>query len=83
MAAGGIVVPAYTTHTPRDHAHQLDDSGASFIICSSGRIGVGLIEVAKDRAGIKAAIIIPGAGQKTSILEKADTAFPIHKIEDL
>ena len=83
MAAGGIVVPAYTTHTPRDHAHQLDDSGASFIICSSGRIGTGLIEVAKDRTGIKAAIIIPGAGQKTSILEKADTAFPIHKIEDL
>ena len=83
MAAGGIVVPAYTTHTPRDHAHQLDDSGASFIICSSGRIGVGLIEVAKDRAGIKAAIIIPGAGQKTTILEKTDTAFPIHKIEDL
>jgi long-chain acyl-CoA synthetase len=83
MAAGGIVVPAYTTHTPRDHAYQLDDSGASFIICSSGRIGAGLIEVAKDRTGIKAAIIIPGAGQKTSILEKADTAFPIHKIEDL
>ena len=83
MAAGGIVVPAYTTHTPRDHAHQLDDSGASVIICSSGRIGAGLIEVAKDRAGIKAAIIIPGAGQKTTILEKTDTAFPIHKIEDL
>ena len=83
MVAGGIVVPAYTTHTPRDHAHQLDDSGASFIICSSGRIEASLIEVAKDRAGIKAAIIIPGAGQKTKILEKADTAFPIHKIEDL
>ena len=33
LAAGGIVVPAYTTHTPRDHAHQLEDSGASFIIC--------------------------------------------------
>ncbi len=83
LAAGGIVVPAYTTHTPRDHAHQLEDSGASFIICSSGRIGAGLIEVAKERAEIKAAILIPGADQETKIPKQGKTTFPIHQSENL
>ena len=83
LAAGGIVVPAYTTHTPRDHAHQLEDSGASFIICSRGKIGAGLMEVAKERGEIKAAILLPDPGQKTDISQTGPTAFPRYNIDDL
>ena len=35
MAAGGIVVPAYTTNTKNDHAHIISDSGVKGIIVSS------------------------------------------------
>ncbi|MGE5475792.1 MAG: AMP-dependent synthetase/ligase [Bacteroidales bacterium] len=35
MAAGGITVPAYTTNTPADHLHILNNSGARFVITSS------------------------------------------------
>jgi Long-chain acyl-CoA synthetases (AMP-forming) len=35
MAAGGISVPAYTTNTPADHLHILNNSGARFVITST------------------------------------------------
>ncbi|MGE5517001.1 MAG: AMP-dependent synthetase/ligase [Bacteroidota bacterium] len=35
MAAGGITVPAYTTNTPADHLHILNNCGARFAITSS------------------------------------------------
>ena len=35
MTAGAITVPAYTTNTPEDHRHVLDDSGARAIIVST------------------------------------------------
>lgn len=35
MAAGGISVPAYTTNTPADHLHILNNSGARFVIAST------------------------------------------------
>jgi long-chain acyl-CoA synthetase len=35
MAAGGVTVPAYTTNTERDHAHVLNDSGATIAIVST------------------------------------------------
>ena len=34
MAAGGVTVPAYTTNTVDDHAHLLEDSEASMVVCS-------------------------------------------------
>jgi long-chain acyl-CoA synthetase len=84
LAAGGIVVPAYTTHTPRDHIHQLEDSGASFIICSDSKAGARLMEVAKNKKQIKAAIILshPGQTAKNSPLQQS-AAFPIHPVEEI
>lgn len=35
MAAGGITVPAYTTNTPKDHLHIINDSGAKIVIVST------------------------------------------------
>ena len=35
MAAGAITVPAYTTNTERDHAHIIENSGASAVIVST------------------------------------------------
>ena len=35
MTAGGISVPAYTTNTPADHLHILNNSGARFVITST------------------------------------------------
>lgn len=34
-AAGGIMVPAYTTNTTKDHSHIIDDSGATFAFVSN------------------------------------------------
>ena len=84
LAAGGIVVPAYTTHTLRDHTHQLEDSGASFIICSDSKAGARLMEVAKTKKHIKAAIILSNPGQKAenSAFQKS-APFPIHLVEEI
>lgn len=35
MCAGGITVPAYTTNTPADHLHILNNSGARFVVTST------------------------------------------------
>jgi long-chain acyl-CoA synthetase len=38
MAAGGITVPAYTTHTVEDHRHLLANSGARAVIVSTAAL---------------------------------------------
>lgn len=38
MAAGCITVPTYTTNTPRDHAHILDNSGARAVFVSTEKL---------------------------------------------
>ncbi|RJY09541.1 AMP-dependent synthetase/ligase [Aurantiacibacter aquimixticola] len=43
MAAGCITTPAYTTNTEADHAHILDDSGASAIVVSNARLAKPLV----------------------------------------
>ena len=43
MAAGCVTVPAYTTNTPRDHAHILADSGARAAIVSTPKLAQALI----------------------------------------
>ena len=83
MAAGGIVVPAYTTHTARDHAHQLGDSGARFIFCSEGKIASVLLEVAKNYGDVKAACLIPGPNGQTDKTDFSNADFEIHRIETL
>ena len=87
LAAGGIVVPAYTTHTLRDHAHQLADSGASFIICSDSKAGACLMAVAvqiQPTQPIKAAIIIPNPSKRAEKSLQDDNApFPILSVEEM
>ena len=83
MAAGGIVVPAYTTHTARDHAHQLGDSGARFIFCSEGRIASVLLEVAKNYGDVKAVCLISGPNSQTDKTNFGKTDFAIHRIETI
>ena len=43
MAAGCITVPTYTTNTPSDHQHILDNSGARAVIVSDGKLAKNLI----------------------------------------
>ncbi len=43
MAAGLVTVPAYTTNTPRDHAHVLGNSGAKAVIVSNDKLARNLI----------------------------------------
>ena len=38
MAAGGITVPAYTTHTVEDHRYVLANSGAKLVIVSTAQL---------------------------------------------
>jgi len=83
MAAGGIVVPAYTTHIARDHAHQLGDSGARFIFCSEGKIASVLLEVAKNYGDVKAACLISGPNGQTDKTDFGKIDFDIHRIETL
>jgi long-chain acyl-CoA synthetase len=43
MAAGCVTVPTYTTNTPRDHAHILENSGARAVIVSNQKLAKNLI----------------------------------------
>ncbi len=38
VAAGGIMVPVYTTNKTKDHSHIIDDSGASFAFVSNQKL---------------------------------------------
>lgn len=46
MAAGCITVPTYTTNTPRDHLHILENSGAVAAVVSTARLARPLLEAA-------------------------------------
>ncbi len=65
MAAGGIVVPAYTTHTKSDQSFTLRHSGAVFIIAGSGICESHLREVAGTGKSLKAFLTI-GAAEQTN-----------------
>lgn len=43
MAAGAVSVPTYTTNTPRDHGHVMQDSGAAAVIVSTARLARALM----------------------------------------
>jgi long-chain acyl-CoA synthetase len=43
MAAGCVTVPTYTTNTPRDHSHILENSGAKAVIVSSQKLAKNLV----------------------------------------
>ncbi|MEX0759005.1 MAG: long-chain fatty acid--CoA ligase [Tistlia sp.] len=48
MAARAIVVPAYTTNTPRDHAHVLRDSGAAAALVTTGALAGPLLRAVAE-----------------------------------
>jgi long-chain acyl-CoA synthetase len=58
MAAGGIVVPAYTTNTENDHAHIISDSGAKGIIVSSKNLALKLLSAAHKTENVNFIISI-------------------------
>ena len=60
MAAGGIVVPAYTTNTENDHAHILADSGAKGVIVSTQELASNLLPAVNRTESMKFVISIDG-----------------------
>ena len=46
MAAGYVTVPTYTSNTERDHAHVLENSGASAVIVSDAKLAKVLLPAA-------------------------------------
>ena len=70
MTAGGVTVPAYTTNTPRDHAHILNDSGAEIAIVSTAALARPLFEAAASAPGLKRIIAIetPGASPPETVI---------------
>ena len=46
MAAGCVTVPTYTTNTERDHAHIVENSGASAVILSTDKLARALMPAA-------------------------------------
>lgn len=53
MGAGAITVPAYTTNTPADHAHILDNSGARAVIVSSTRLAKTLLPAVAESSSCR------------------------------
>lgn len=61
MAAGGISTPAYTTNTPADHKHILEDSGAKGAIVSTTKLAEKVIAGAEGNETLEFVIIMdPG-----------------------
>ncbi len=58
MAAGGITTPAYTTNTPADHRHILNDSGAKGAIVSTAKLAERLLEGAKEGSALEFVIVM-------------------------
>ncbi|MGB3167394.1 MAG: long-chain fatty acid--CoA ligase [Alteraurantiacibacter sp.] len=77
MAAGCISTPAYTTNTEADHCHILDDSGASAVIVSSGKLAKPLFP----------AIMSTGKARHVIVMEGISTAqsgtFDLHRWDAL
>ncbi|HSV28007.1 MAG TPA: long-chain fatty acid--CoA ligase [Candidatus Omnitrophota bacterium] len=69
MAAGGITVPAYTTNTPADHLHILNNSGARFAIVSTRALADKLLAAAwqADRPPTIICMEAPRMAQSTGI----------------
>ena len=62
MAAGGVSVPVYTTNTPGNHAHILDDSGAAMAIVSTAALARPFFEAARRLKSLKRVIAMEDLG---------------------
>jgi len=58
MAAGGIIVPAYTTNTQNDHAHIISNSGAKGVIVSSKELAANLVPAAHQTGNVNFIVTI-------------------------
>ena len=58
MAAGGISTPAYTTNTPADHKHILEDSGAKGAIVSTPKLAEKLLAGAAGNTDLQFVIVM-------------------------
>lgn len=58
MAAGGITTPAYTTNTPADHKHILEDSGAKGAIVSTPKLAEKLLAGAAGNTDLQFVIVM-------------------------
>lgn len=77
MAAGCVTTPAYTTNTQRDHAHILDDSGASAVIVSDGKLAKPLFPAIMDTGKVRDVVVMSGVSTAQS------GSFNLHRWEDL
>ena len=62
MAAGGISVPTYTTNTPGDHAHIINDSGAVMAVVSTAALARPFLQATHKARGIKRVIAMEDLG---------------------
>jgi long-chain acyl-CoA synthetase len=58
MAAGGITVPAYTTHTVEDYRHVLTNCGAKLVIVSTSFLAGRVLPAAAQAPSVTKAIVI-------------------------
>lgn len=75
MAAGGISTPAYTTNTPADHKHILEDSGAKGAIVSTPKLAEKLLAGAAGNTDLQFVIVMdfedmPSDGPKILSMEE-------------
>ena len=78
MAAGGITVPTYTTNTPRDHLHILENAGAAGAIVSSTKLARPLMEAAYQSAACRFII-----GMEPLKLGQTSERIDLHDMESL
>jgi long-chain acyl-CoA synthetase len=71
MAAGAVTVPTYVTNTERDHAHILQDSGASAVIVSSAKLAKTLLPAVLRSSRCKTVIGI----EDIRVGQSGDVAF--------
>lgn len=71
MAAGAVTVPTYVTNTERDHAHILQDSGASAVIVSSAKLAKFLLPAVLRSSKCKTVIGI----EDIRVGQSGDVAF--------
>jgi len=58
LAAGAIAVPAYTTNTPDDHRHILDNSGAKAAIVSRQKLADALLPAALKSSSCRLVVTV-------------------------
>ena len=69
MSAGGVTVPAYTTHTIEDHRYLLANSGARAVIVSTATLAQRVLPAADQVDSVVQAIVMeePTASQASAI----------------